>query len=128
MKIHYLPVAALLAISALTNQELKAESILNHNQIRTESLSYLYDNYDLDQVKAIVKYLLSDIYHIPYSYITDESYLMNDLGLDSLDMLDFTNTCFEFFNINTDPDDVLSTPDQYTVYNFSQMILNQNPS
>ncbi len=47
---------------------------------------------------------------------------MFDLGLDSMDMLAFTTTCFEYFHINANSDIVLQFANQYTVYSYSQMI------
>lgn len=128
MKIRYITVAAFLAFSALTSQGIKAESTANQQLLMNEASLMSTDDYEFWQIKAIVKFLLADYCNIDYEDISDEHFLMNDLGLDSIDMLAFTTNCFEYFHISANPDLVLLFPDLYTVFSYSQLIYNLNPS
>ena len=122
MKIKYLPLTAFLALSLCSSANISAETKSAYQKPEIQTINSYYKQYTLWQVKAIVKYLLSDNYNINYEDISDENYLVFDLGLDSLDMLEFTSYMMVYFNVNLNLVYVLNNAETYTVLTYSEMI------
>lgn len=121
MKIKYLPLFSIFAVSLFTAKEAKGTPAPINPQIEISSRVSPY-NYSKEEIRAIIKTIIIDITGIDESDIQDESLLIADLGLGSLDMLQLIFDCQEFFEINFRIDDVLRQADKFTFKSFSEMI------
>ena len=121
MKIKYITLAAFIMLSMAATNESKATSISNPPIViqNTDKSPY---NYSRFEVKAVIKIMISEILDIEEGYIQDDMLLMEDLGLDSLDMLQLIWDCEEFFEISFNEADALSYARLYTVEIFTDII------
>lgn len=85
MKIKYITLSAFIMMSMAATNESKATSVSNPPIVIQNADTSPY-NYSRDEVKAVMKIMISEILDVEEGYIQDDMLLMEDLGLDSIDM------------------------------------------
>ncbi len=121
MKIKYITLAAFIVMSMAAANEAKAADVTDSPSIIRAIDTSPY-NYSRGEVKEVVKMIIADIRDIEESSIQDDMLLMEDLGLDSLDMLELILGCEEFFDIRFNEADALYYSSIYTVDSFTDVI------
>lgn len=121
MKIKYITLAAFIMMSMAAANETKATGVTDSPSI-IHAIDISPYNYSREEVKEVVKMIIADIRNIEESSIQDDMLLMNDLGLDSLDMLELILECEEFFGISFNEADALYYFSIYTVDSFTDVI------
>lgn len=114
MKIKYITLSAFIMMSMAATNESKATGVSNPPIVIQNADTSPY-NYSRDEVKAEIKIMISEILDVEEGYIQDDMLLMEDLGLDSFDMLQLILECEEFFGISFNEADALSYARLYTV-------------
>lgn len=121
MKIKYITLAAFIMMSMAATTKSKAACVSNPPSIIHDIDTSPY-NYSRVEVKAVIKTIIAEILDIEEGYIQDDMLLMEDLGLDSLDILQLIWECEEFFNIRFNEADALYYSSLYTVDSFTDII------
>lgn len=121
MKIKYITLSAFIMMSMAAANESKATGVSNPPIVIQNADKSPY-NYSRDEVKAEIKIMISEILDVEEGYIQDDMLLMEDLGLDSLDMLQLVWDCEEFFEISFNEADALYYSSLYTVDSFTDVI------
>ena len=121
MKIKYITLSAFIMMSMAATNESKATGVSNPPIVIQNADKSPY-NYSRDEVKAEIKIMISEILDVEEGYIQDDMLLMEDLGLDSLDMLQLVWDCEEFFEISFNEADALYYSSLYTVDSFTDVI------
>lgn len=121
MKIKYITLSAFIMMSMAATNESKATGVSNPPIVIQNADKSPY-NYSRDEVKAEIKIMISEILDVEEGYIQDDMLLMEDLGLDSLDMLQLVWDCEEFFGISFNEADALYYSSLYTVDSFTDVI------
>lgn len=121
MKIKYITLSAFIMMSMAATNESKATSVSNPPIViqNTDKSPY---NYSREEVKAEIKIMISEILDVEEGYIQDDMLLMEDIGLDSIDMLQLVWDCEEFFEISLNEADALYYSSLYTVDSFTDVI------
>lgn len=102
MKIKYLPVSLFLVFSLHAGQNINAANLPLPAQTVVSHYNNASVNYTRGEIKAVLRLVLSEMYDIPEICIIDDALLMQDYGLDSLDMLDYVSTCSDALGIKID--------------------------
>lgn len=121
MKIKYITLSAFIMMSMAAANESKATGVSNPPIVIQNADKSPY-NYSRDEVKAEIKIMISEILDVEEGYIQDDMLLMEDLGLDSFDMLQLILECEEFFGISFNEADALYYSSLYTVDSFTDVI------
>lgn len=121
MKIKYISVATLLALSLLHNNDMKAATA-PVAPISVNSVDQSPFNYSKREVNALIRVFISEIGDVKPELIADESLIMNDLGLDSINMLELFWACQEFFEIDFNLADALYYSHVLTVADLTDII------
>lgn len=121
MKIKYITLAAFIMMSMAATNESKATSISNPPIVIQNADKSPY-NYSREEVKAEIKIMISEILDVEEGYIQDDMLLMEDIGLDSIDMLQLVWDCEEFFEISLNEADALYYSSLYTVDSLTDVI------
>lgn len=121
MKIKYITLSAFIMMSMAATNESKATGVSNPPIVIQNADKSPY-NYSREEVKAVIKIMISEILDVEEGYIQDDMLLMEDLGLDSIDMLQLVWDCEEFFEISFNEADALYYSSLYTVDSFTDVI------
>lgn len=121
MKIKYITLSAFIMMSMAAANESKATGVSNPPIVIQNADTSPY-NYSRDEVKAEIKIMISEILDVEEGYIQDDMLLMEDLGLDSFDMLQLILECEGFFGISFNEADALYYSSLYTVDSFTDVI------
>lgn len=70
----------------------------------------------------MIKYIISDITGIEEGNIYYSDYLVGDLGLDSLDMLQLAIECQQFYDISFNISDLLNVAPKLTVSIMTEIV------
>lgn len=119
MKINYVSVATFIMLSAIFNSSVS--NAMSNAQCLSSSDVAAYTspwNCSREEVNAFVKQTISEIKHIDKEKITDESNLIYDLGLDSLDIFELVQSCQDYFGIDYNIYDVMVQANAMTVKTF----------
>ncbi len=121
MKIKYITLSAFIMMSMAAANESKATSVSNPPIViqNTDKSPY---NYSREEVKAEIKTIIAEICGIQEGGIPDDELLLEDLGLDSFDMLQLILECEGFFGISFNEADALYYSSLYTVDSFTDVI------
>jgi acyl carrier protein len=123
MKLKYIPLAAFLLFSTLTGGEMTLNAAPTIQiGITTSSTNGSPRDYTKEEVKELVKMAIGEILDISEYLIPDDALLMQDLGLDSIDMLELIIKCEELFSISFNEADALFYSSVFTVESFSLVI------
>lgn len=121
MKIKYITLSAFIMMSMAATNESKATGVSNPPIVIQNADTSPY-NYSRDEVQAEIKIMISEILDVEEGYIQDDMLLMEDLGLDSFDMLQLILECEGFFGISFNEADALYYSSLYTVDSFTDVI------
>ena len=116
MRIRYIPVMAFLAITTFMNQPIKAETISSCQ----ENMTLSRNNYTPYEVRMRIIDMLYDKYD--FDSIEESDYMMSDLGMDSVDMFEFTQDVEAEYGITINYSQVLAYALTYTVYSYAMMV------
>lgn len=125
MKIRYIPIAAFITLSMAASSAISAKPILATDGVMEIKSNGRTSPYTLtkEEVRAGIVEILSEITSMESEDIADDLLLMDDLGLDSVDILNLILDCNNLFNINNyNLADALSYSHQYAVGSFTDMI------
>ncbi len=115
MKTKYVPLIVLaMALASASLTAKSAELSINSNYSFSIS-SYAKRGWGKEDIKNLVKLIIEDITGIPVDRIHDESILMQDLGMDSLDMLQLVLYLEDVFAIQIDEAHFLVNSSKVTV-------------
>ena len=109
MKIRYITVAAFLAMAFFSEQKINALVIPNNGNGGSSVIQTSPYYYTRNDVDGFVKSWIETEKGINISFIHNDDKLMEDLGIDSLDMFTLVIDCRNFFGLdNFNVADVLS--------------------
>ncbi len=115
MKIQYRSLASFVLAMMLFSQELPLHAVTVAPSDPPISVNTTPFITTWGEVYQMIKYIISDITGIEEGEIHYSDYLVRDLGLDSLDMLQLTIECQQFYDIDFNISDLLNAAPKLTV-------------
>lgn len=120
MKIKYLPVSLFLVFSLHSGQNLNAANLPLPAQAVVSHYNNASVNYTREEIKAVLRLVLSEMFDIPDALIFDDVLLMQYYGLDSLNMLEYVSTCGDILDIKIDLSNGLEHASELTINNLAK--------
>ena len=121
MKVKYIAISAFLILSAAYFSENTSASGSSTMTSSSDIVPYTSPfNYTKEEVKSIVEMIIEDKTGMDVRNLPNDTYLVKDLGIDSLGMVEIIIECENFFQISFNEADALQY--DYTIGQFVEMI------